>query len=120
MEQLWSQVFSKIYVAISKINQLKKHRTCIAYYVYELGTFYAWLQIRHICKHALSNQSYAVYRHQQIDTNLDYSHIEVGGACFFRPKPSQNIFEPSEPRAFKFLLQAFSSQKLLYPSLVRA
>ena len=72
MELLWSQVFSIMYVAISKINQLKKHRTCIAYYA--LGTFYAWLQIEHICLHALSNQSYAVYRHQQIDTNLDQSH----------------------------------------------
>ena len=72
MEKLWSQVFSIMYVAISKINQLKKHRTCIAYY--ELGTFYAWLQIEHIWLHALSNQSYAVYRHQQIDTNLDQSH----------------------------------------------
>ena len=72
MELLWSQVFSITYLAISKINQLKKHRICIAYY--ELGTFYAWLQIGRICLHALSNQSYTMYRHQQIDTNLDQSH----------------------------------------------
>ena len=85
MELLWSQVFSITYLAIPKINQLKKHRTCIAYYVYELGTFYAWLQIGRICLHALSNQSYAVYRHQQIDTNLDYSHVELGQPVFSSP-----------------------------------
>ena len=35
-------------------------------------------------------------------------------------EPSQNIFEPNEPRAFKFLLQAFLGQKILYSSLLQA
>ena len=39
--------------------------------------------------------------------------LEVGPACFFRPGPS-------EPRAFKFLLQAFESQNFLYLSLLQA
>ena len=39
--------------------------------------------------------------------------LRGGSSLFFsaRAEPSQNIFEPSEPRAFKFLIRAYFKPK---------
>ena len=58
---------------------------------------------------------------EQLEHQMSFFKKSRGGSSLFflaRAEPSQNIFEPSEPRAFRFLLQAFQSQKNFYSSLV--
>ena len=62
------------------------------------------------------------YRQAIFDASYTGKAVRGGSSLFFpaRAEPSQNIFKPSEPRAFNFLLQAFASQNFLYSSLLRA